>query len=126
MFMAEKGMEMFKQTVDLRSGENRQAEHLKRNPHGRMPTLGLDDGSYLSLRARRLPRPQDDRGEPPAMARRADRRQGILCGTRFSLADILLYCWVDFGGQVGQPLHPANANIAAWFARVGQRPSVKA
>jgi glutathione S-transferase len=50
----------------------------------------------------------------------------FLCGTRFSLADILLYCWVDFGGQVGQPLHPANANIAAWFARVGQRPSVKA
>jgi glutathione S-transferase len=94
MFMAEKGMEMFKQTVDLRSGENRQVEHLKRNPHGRIPTLGLDDGSYLSLRARRLPRPQDDRG--------------------------------DFGGQVGQPLHPANANIAAWVARVGQRPSVKA
>jgi glutathione S-transferase len=51
MFMAEKGMEMFKQTVDLRSGENRQVEHLKRNPHGRMPTLGLDVGSYLSLRA---------------------------------------------------------------------------
>jgi len=50
----------------------------------------------------------------------------FLRGTRFSLADILLYCWVDFGGQVGQPLDPANANIAAWFVRVGQRPSVKA
>jgi glutathione S-transferase len=49
-----------------------------------------------------------------------------LCGKRFTLADILLYCWLDFGGQVGQPLDPANANIAAWFARVGERPSVKA
>ena len=48
MFMAEKGIEMPKQTVDLRGGENRQAEHLKRNPHGQMPTLELDDGSYLS------------------------------------------------------------------------------
>ena len=48
MFMAEKGIEMPKQTVDLRKGENREAAHLKRNPHGQMPTLELDDGSYLS------------------------------------------------------------------------------
>ena len=55
----------------------------------------------------------------------ADGRE-YLCGKRFTLADILLYCWLDFGGKVGQPLDPANTNIAAWFARVGQRPSVKA
>ena len=48
MFMAEKGIDMPQQTVDLRGGENRQPEHLKRNPHGQMPTLELDDGSYLS------------------------------------------------------------------------------
>src|SRR5258708_13850009 len=48
MFMAEKGTEMPKQPVDLRKGENREAEHLKRNPHGQMPTLELDDGHYLS------------------------------------------------------------------------------
>jgi glutathione S-transferase len=48
MFMAEKGIEMPKQTVDLRGGENRQNAHLKRNPHGQMPTLELDDGSHLS------------------------------------------------------------------------------
>ena len=50
----------------------------------------------------------------------------FLCGPRFSLADMLLFCWIDFGSQVGQPLDPANTNIAAWFARVGERPSVKA
>ena len=49
-----------------------------------------------------------------------------LCGARFTLADMLLYCWIDFGGNVGQPLDPANTNIVAWFARVGERPSVKA
>ena len=50
----------------------------------------------------------------------------FVCGKRFTLADVLLYCFVDFGGQVGQPLDPANKNIAAWFARVKERPSVKA
>jgi glutathione S-transferase len=50
----------------------------------------------------------------------------FLCGPRFTLADILLYCWIDFGGQVGQPLNAATTNIVAWFGRVGQRPSVKA
>jgi glutathione S-transferase len=49
-----------------------------------------------------------------------------LCGQRFTLADMLLYCWVDFGGEVGQPLDPSNTNIATWFARVAERPSVKA
>src|SRR6195952_5914448 len=48
MFMAEKGIEMPRQPVDLRKGENREAEHLKRNPHGQMPTLELDNGHYLS------------------------------------------------------------------------------
>src|SRR3954469_3384119 len=48
MFMAEKGIQRRKQAVDLRGGENRQEEHLKRNPHGQMPALELDDGSYLS------------------------------------------------------------------------------
>ena len=48
MFMAEKAIEMPKQTVDLRAGENREEAHLRRNPHGQMPTLELDDGSYIS------------------------------------------------------------------------------
>jgi glutathione S-transferase len=46
-----------------------------------------------------------------------------IVGDRFTLADILLYCFVDFGGQVGQSLDPANTNIAAWFERVKARPS---
>jgi glutathione S-transferase len=49
-----------------------------------------------------------------------------LCGKRFTLADILLYGWLDFAGQVGQPPDPANSHIVAWMARVGERPSAKA
>jgi glutathione S-transferase len=49
--------------------------------------------------------------------------QDFLGGSRFSLADILLYCFLDFGAKVGQPLDPANKNLTAWFQRVNARPS---
>ena len=189
MFMAEKGIEMPKQAVDLRKGENREADHLKRNPHGQMPTLELDDGSYLSEITAICEYLEEKKPAPPMIGATAEERAecrmwtrridlniaeplangyrygealrffekripvapeaspGLkmvaanrlkwldgqmsdgrewICGKRFTLADILLYCWIDFGNQVGQPLDPANANIAAWFARVGARPSVKA
>lgn len=49
-----------------------------------------------------------------------------VCGKRFTLADVLLYCFLDFGKQVGQPLEAENKNLAAWFERAGARPSAKA
>jgi glutathione S-transferase len=49
-----------------------------------------------------------------------------IVGDRFTLADILLYAFLDFGAQVGQPLNPANKNITAWFAKVKARPSAEA
>ena len=49
-----------------------------------------------------------------------------VAGDRFTLADILLYAFVDFGAGVGQPLDPANKNLAAWKERVAARPSVAA
>jgi glutathione S-transferase len=45
---------------------------------------------------------------------------------RFTLADVVLFAFVEFGGSVGQPLDPANANVAKWFERVKARPSAKA
>ncbi len=49
-----------------------------------------------------------------------------IVGDRFTLADIMLYAFLDFGAQVGQPLNPANTNIAAWFERAKARPSIVA
>ena len=189
VFMAEKGIEMPKQTVDLRGGENREAAHLKRNPHGQMPTLELDDGRYVSeivaiceYLEEKNPSPAmigttaEERAECRMWTRRVDlniceplangfrfseglkmfegritvvpeaapglkkiaanRLQWLndqmadgrpyLCGKRFTLADIHLFGWLDFGGKVGQPIDPANTNVAAWLARVGERPSAKA
>jgi glutathione S-transferase len=189
MFIAEKGIDIPKQTVDLRKGENREAEHLRRNPHGQMPTLELDNGSYLSeitaiceYLEEKNPSPPligstpEERAECRMWTRRidlniceplangyrygeavkffekripvvpeasaglkmvaqnrlkwlndqmADGRE-YLCGKRFTLADILLYGWLAFGNQIGQPLDRSNAQVAAWFDRIAQRPSAKA
>jgi glutathione S-transferase len=50
----------------------------------------------------------------------------FIAGDRFTLADIHLWVFLDFGGQVGQKLDPANKNLTAWMARVAERPSVAA
>ncbi len=49
-----------------------------------------------------------------------------ICGGRFSLADILLFVFLEFGSQVGQPLNENNKNIVAWYERVKARPSASA
>jgi glutathione S-transferase len=46
-----------------------------------------------------------------------------IAGDRFTLADILLFAFLDFGATVGQPLDPANKKLADWFDRVKARPS---
>jgi glutathione S-transferase len=49
-----------------------------------------------------------------------------IAGERFTLADILLFAFLDFGGTVGQPLDPKFGKITDWFARVKARPSAAA
>jgi glutathione S-transferase len=49
-----------------------------------------------------------------------------IVGDRFTLADILLFCFLEFGTQVGQPLNPENKNIAAWFERTKARSTATA
>lgn len=188
MFMAEKGITIPSQDVNLMAGENRQDDHLKRNPHGQMPCLELDNGDFLSeiipiceYLEDKNPTPAlvgatpEEKGETRMWTRRIDLNicepmangfrfsQGLplfqsrivtvpeaaeglkkiaqdrlkwldgqmagkefIAGARFTLADILLFGFVDFGGQVGQPLNPEFANLASWFARVKDRPSAKA
>lgn len=50
----------------------------------------------------------------------------FLAGKRLTLADILLFCFLDFGASVGQPLNPDNKNVVAWFERMKARPSAAA
>jgi glutathione S-transferase len=50
----------------------------------------------------------------------------FIAGPRLTLADILLFAFLDFGAQVGQPLDASNKNLTAWFARMKARPSAAA
>ena len=50
----------------------------------------------------------------------------FVCGDRLTLADILLFAFLDFGATVKQPLNGNNRNIAAWYARMKERPSAAA
>lgn len=188
MFMAEKGISAPAQTVDLAAGENRQPDHLARNPHGQMPTLQLDDGAYVSETVAICEYLEEIHPTPALIGttpeERADARmwrqrvdlnicqhiangyrfaEGLkrfetrivcvpegapglkqiaidrlhwldgqiagktfICGERFTMADIVLFCWLDFGDKVKQPFDRANENVAAWFERVGARESAKA
>ena len=50
----------------------------------------------------------------------------FICGERFTLADVQLYSFAEFGAMVGQGIPEQLSNLQAWFARVAQRPSVEA
>jgi glutathione S-transferase len=50
----------------------------------------------------------------------------FICGKRFTMADILLFCLAGFFAKNGQTVDPANTNILAWFERVKARPSSNA
>ncbi len=48
-----------------------------------------------------------------------------LCGDRFTVADIWLYVWLDFGVAVNQPFDRSLPNIGPWFERIAARPSAE-
>ena len=49
-----------------------------------------------------------------------------VCGDRLTLADILLFVFVDFFNGVRQPINQDNKNIVAWYTRMKARPSAEA
>lgn len=48
IFMAEKGIEVPRVEVDIFKGENLTPDYLAKNPMGRIPTLELDNGRFIS------------------------------------------------------------------------------
>jgi glutathione S-transferase len=52
--------------------------------------------------------------------------RAYVVGDRFTLADIILFAFLEFGGTVGQPLDPALGNIARWYESVASRPATQA
>jgi len=50
----------------------------------------------------------------------------FIAGDKLTMADILLFAFLTFMGNVGQPLDPALKNLSAWFERMKARPSAAA
>ena len=188
MFMAERGITIPTEEIDIMKGDNRQAEYLKVNPAGQMPALVLDDGQLITeitVICEYLDETQPgasligDTPEARAQTRRwtrwanlnivepltsgfryseglpmfKDRMRCIpeaaaglkalaqdnlafldkqlaerdyVAGDSFSLADVVLFAFLAFGEQVGQPLNRELKNVAAWFDRVAERESAAA
>lgn len=190
MFIAEKGLDVATQEVDLMGGENRKAPYTDTvNVAGQLPALELPDGQTISeitviceYLEEKHPSPSligatpEERAETRMWVRRIDLnvcepmangfrategrrlfesrmklvgaeaaadlkaiakdrllwldaqfsgKQWIM-GDRFSLADILLYCFLTFGARVGQPIPDEAAWVKAWYDRVAARPSASA
>ena len=188
MFLAELGVEMETVTVDIMSGENRQEGHLNKNPMGQLPTLELDDGTFLAEITAICEYLDDIKGgtnligtnpEERALTRMWTRRISLniceamttafrgaeghnffkdrlrtfpdsaedfkaqakenlalldkqiegkefICGNNFTLADIMLFCFLHIGSTVGQDIEPKLKKINTWFEKVGKRSSASA
>ena len=50
----------------------------------------------------------------------------FIAGDRFTLADVMLYAFLEFGATVGQPLDAKLDSLQGWYTRVASRPSIKA
>ena len=50
----------------------------------------------------------------------------FVCGDRLTLADVLLFAFVDFFAGFGQPLDPGLKRLGAWHQRMKARPSAQA
>lgn len=52
--------------------------------------------------------------------------QAFICGERLTVVDLLLFCFLEFGAQVGQSLDAGRcANLARWQAAMESRVSAK-
>ena len=50
----------------------------------------------------------------------------FIAGNKLTMADILLFAFLDFMKNVGQALEPANMNLTGSFERMKARPSAAA
>jgi len=185
MFMAERGITLPTEEVDIIAGDNLGEDYRVLNPSAQSPCLQLDDGSVLAevtVICDYLDEISDgpslmgdtaqERAETRMWCRRIDTRilepmtlgfrsaEGLplfkdryhviphaaddlkatvqknwawlepqmadktyICGQRFTLADIQLFCFAEFGTAIGQAIPDSAANLLAWHARIAKRPS---
>lgn len=84
----------------------------------------------LELFKTRMPVYPEAAGSLKSLAqKRMEWLDGLIAGrdwivpNRFTIADIILYCCLDFAASVGQTIPASCKNLQAWFKRVEARPS---
>jgi glutathione S-transferase len=188
IFIAEKGIDLPEIPVGMQKGGHKSPEHMARNSLGQVPTLELDDGTFLSesvsicrylealhpekplfgstpleaatidmwirriemrvmspvgmfwvhahpLTARLREQKYKDFGEANRKVyagalkwldgELADGRQ-FIAGDSYSMADIIALTTIDFASFTGLEIPGDCPHVAAWHARVTERPSSSA
>jgi len=108
VFLAEKGITVPMEQVDLFTGANRTPEALRRNPYG-----GLPVSREASLAQMRM-----------IDGLIAGRR--FIAGERYTIADITAMVALGLGAVVGLTVDPGLANLTRWYGEVSARPSARA
>jgi glutathione S-transferase len=124
--------------TDTRKGETRTPEYLAKNPNGKVPLLGLEDGSHLaesnailhyladgtpllpSGRAE-LPRLQERGNQALAVMQQHLAREPFFAAGRYTIADIALYAYTHVAADGGFEFERYPA-LRAWLKRVEQQP----
>ena len=76
MYLAEKGMALPMQQVDVFTGENRQRPYLAHNPAGQTPSLLLDDGTCIAESMAILEYLEELHPHPPLIGTTPEQRAG--------------------------------------------------
>ncbi len=69
VYLAEKGLAIPLESVDILTGQNRTPEFLRKNPLGGLPVLELDDGSHLTESLAIIQYFEELHPEPPMIGR---------------------------------------------------------
>jgi glutathione S-transferase len=143
IFLAEKGIQIPDEQVDLAKAQNRAPEFLKINPYGGVPVLELDDGTNLAESVAICRYFEETHPEPRLMG--VDARDKALvemwqrrmelnllamvagaAGERYTIADITALVAIDFAKLIKLRITPEQKNLARWHETVSSRPSAKA
>lgn len=87
IFLAEKGIEVPREEINIRAGDNLKPEFLAINPRGVLPTLALEDGTVLDESSAICRYFEVLHPDPPLLGRGALEQAMVECWTRRVEAD---------------------------------------
>ena len=117
LYLAEKTaggarIELDEVLVNLREGAQKSAEHLVRNPYGRLPVLELDDGSYISESLAIIEYLEETHPDPPMIGSDAPGRARVRALEReleFGVLSAVARIVHATNSPLGLPPNPAMA-----------------